>query len=113
MSEINMSLREIHMATREVNNTGPATREWLVTEQRCPLRAHGFGLAGRSRARDGFFFLRPAPPFAQILACISGHGEVLVGGKWEPCGPGHAYLTPFGVRHAYRAIPGESWRVAW
>jgi hypothetical protein len=113
MSEINISLREIHMMTREINNIGRATHEWLVTEQRCPLRAHGFGLAGRSRARDGFLFIRPSPPFAQILGCVSGHGEVLVGGKWEVCGPGMAYLTPFGARAAYRAIPGELWRVCW
>lgn len=113
MSEININLREIHLLTREINNIGRATREWLITEHRCPLRAHGFGLAGFSRARDGFFFARPEPPFAQILACISGHGEVLIEGKWAVCGPGMAYLTPFGVRHAYRAIPGEPWRVAW
>jgi AraC-like DNA-binding protein len=113
MSEINMGLREIHMMSREINNIGRATREWIITEQRCPLRAHGFGLAGWSRARDGFFFVRPSPHYSQILACVSGHGEVLVNGTWEVCGPGSAYLTPIGARNAYRAIPGETWRVSW
>lgn len=109
-----MTLREIHQVGRRHESIGAQTREWMVTTQNCPsLREHGFTLAGWSRAREGFCFIRPDPPFSQVLACFAGYGEVLVEGRWQRCEAGQAYVTPPHVRHAYRAIPGEVWRIAW
>lgn len=99
---------------REIHFIGERTREWLITTQDCPqLAAHGLRLAGWSRAWEGFSFSRLEPSFGQVLACVGGRGEVLTGDTWHPCGPGMVYITPPYVRHAYRAVSGESWLLAW
>lgn len=115
MSEQNLPVREILRHPRLRESIGNATREWFVTSQQCPplFQEFGIGLAGWSRARDGFLFIRPNPTHGQVLACFGGQGEVLVNNEWVSCTEGHAYLTPPHVFHAYRAIPGEPWRIAW
>src|SRR5690606_14986969 len=49
---------------------------------------------------------------SQVLACYEGHGEVWLDGRWHPCGPGQAYLTPMNSPHAYRAA-AAGWQVCW
>ncbi|GAB4462577.1 MAG: hypothetical protein OHK0029_29730 [Armatimonadaceae bacterium] len=99
---------------RFFESIGAETEEWIVSERFCPLlREQGFSLAGWSHASDSFAFVRPHPAFAQVLACFEGRGLVLVEGKWEVCEAGWAYVTPPGKRHAYRAMVGNLWKVAW
>jgi AraC-like DNA-binding protein len=106
MSTIHERLREIHQVGRE-------TREWIVGATTCPaLKEHGMLLVGRSQATPGFVFSRIAPDMGQVLACVAGRGEARVDGQWRAVGPGHGYLTPPGVDHAYRAT-GRRWQLAW
>lgn len=104
----------MHTDLRETHNVGGETREWLVTEAVCPaLSEHGLRLVGRSIARHGFRFVRPRPTFGQVLACVAGEGRVLVDGQWRSCGAGEAYVTPPGRPHAYEAVRGKRWELAW
>ena len=95
-------------------SVGDDTRERLVPPSACPaLNTLGVTLCGLSEARHGFSFVRQGWGSTQILICVGGAGEVLVDGRWQPCGPGMAYLTPPDALHAYRCPKGGAWQIAW
>lgn len=97
-----------------VQTIGSNTRELILGTNSCPtLIPTGITLVGTSEAKSGFRFERPSPGFVQILACLSGEGEVLVNSEWQPCNVGQAYITPQRKPHAYRAVGRHFWRVAW
>ncbi len=107
MGETNMDLCEIHTVGRQ-------TRESIVDARACPaLSLYGIGLAGLSQAATPFRFVREQPRFSQILACVSGWGEVWLGDRWARCATGEAYVTPAGAGHGYRAVDGTRWSLAW
>ncbi len=100
------------MFIREIHQVGRGTRESLVHHAHCSiLEAHGILRAGISSATRDFQFVRRRPPEAQALVCFGGEGKVWVGGAYQKCGPGQAYLTPPQQPHAYRAH--RLWEVAW
>ena len=102
------------MDLRENAIIGKRTRERIVSAAVCPaLAGHGISLCGVSEAQRGFAFTRLRPHIAQIMACISGEGQVLVQGRLVWCTAGQAYLTPTLIPHCYHAVPGVLWRVAW
>jgi len=98
----------------ETHQLGSATREWLVGTREVPafLPTHT-RVAGFSDARFGYRFVRNDPIFSQVLSCTEGEGEVLIGERWERCGPGHTYVTAPHALCAYHARPGRRWRVCW
>ena len=107
MGETNMDLCEIHIIGRQ-------TRESIVDAHSCPaLSLHGISLAGLSQAAAPFQFVREQPRFGQILACVSGWGEVRLGDGWARCAAGEAYVTSPDVQHGYRAVEGARWSLAW
>jgi len=107
MSETNPYLRETHIIGRD-------TRERLVNARElAALREFGVNLVGHSLANAPFQFVRSAFANAQLLACLSGRGEVFVDGQWALCEAGMAYLTPARVPHAYHCVRGESWELCW
>lgn len=102
------------MDMREINMVGGRTRERIVTPRACAaLTARSIALTGTSEARAGFRFHRMAPAMTQALACVGGHGRVLIDGRWVRCGSHQAYVTPPGAAHAYEAVRGVTWRLAW
>lgn len=107
MGETNMDLREINIVGRQ-------TRESIVDAHTCPaLALYGIGLVGLSQALEPFQFVREQPRFSQILACVSGWGEVRLGDGWTRCGAGEAYVTPADALHGYRAVGATRWDLAW
>lgn len=107
-------MRDSHAEIRETHIIGSKTREWIVSERVCPaMRNRNMPLAGISDAAEGFLFVRKRWDHSQVLACFSGHGEVLINGRWHVCRAGMAYLTPPGVEHAYRAVAGTRWGLCW
>lgn len=98
----------------EIHNVGPRTREQIVSPTLCPmLSRYAIRLAGVSEARHGFAFTRLNPGMMQVLLCTGGYGEVWVDGDWRHCGKGDVYLTGSKIKHAYRAVRGSVWRLAW
>lgn len=99
---------------REIHSIGSRTRERVLGARGTPvLTEFGIALTGVSETNEGFHFNRLRPGDTQLLAAMSGWGEVMLGGRWEKMGPGLAYLTPPGIPHAYRARRGGKWKVAW
>jgi AraC-like DNA-binding protein len=68
---------------------------------------------GISDAVQGFCFIRHDPKTTQLLVTCAGAGRVLVDGRWQMLERGMAYVTPRGVPHAYHAVRGAVWQVAW
>jgi len=107
-------MRVSHNDLRETHIVGDDTPEKIIDPRVSPLmRTFHIGLAGVSDAGEGFDMVRPNPRYGHILACFSGHGRVLVNGRWQRCGPGMAYLTPPGVPHAYHTVRRVRWGFAW
>ena len=107
-------MRVSHNDLRETHTVGDDTPEKIIAPTVSPLmRTFHIGLAGVSDAGEGFDMVRPNPHYGHILACFSGHGRVLVSGRWQECGPGMAYLTPPNVPHAYHTVPDVRWGFAW
>lgn len=104
-----------HEHVRYTHIIGDATQEYLVAGSTSKtLDSAGIALTGISLAREPFEFVRPDWACAQILACVSGTGKVLVNGKWQNCQAGTAYLTPPNKLHAYRAIENDQpWQFAF
>lgn len=98
----------------EIHSVGRETKERIIGVRGVPFLAEfGIGLAGVSEAREGFSWSRLNPTLTQILATVSGSGEVWVNGAWKQIGPGFAYVTPPEIPHAYRAIAKRDWTVCW
>ena len=107
-------MSETHPYLRETNIIGRDTRERLVHVRGIPaVRDFGVFMAGHSLALTPFQFVRTSPSLGQLLACLSGRGEVFVDDRWMMCEAGFAYLTPARARHAYRCLPGEAWELCW
>jgi AraC-like DNA-binding protein len=98
----------------EIHSIGRDTRERIIGNKQVPFLANfGIRLAGVSETKMGFIWTRLDPEDSQILASVSGEGEVWVNGKWCRLLPGFAYVTPVGIPHAYRAVSGREWTVCW
>ena len=107
-------MRVSHNDLRQTHTVGDDTPEKIIAPNVSPLmRTFHIGLAGVSDAGEGFDMVRPNPHYGHILACFSGHGRVLLSGRWQECGPGMAYLTPPNVPHAYHTVPNVRWGFAW
>ena len=99
---------------REMQVIGVKTQEWIIHERDCPsLTTLGIRYTGITQAGDGFAFCRLKPNMAIIFGTLSGKGKVWIQGEWKTCGSGDLYLTPAGVPHAYRSIPGKKWHLGW
>jgi len=91
---------------------GQKTREVLINHGQCPpFSGMGIRLAGISWASREFCFVRSKPDMMQALVAVCGEGRIWKDGTWLPCRAGHAYLTPAGQFHAYRAV--RNWQVVW
>jgi AraC-like DNA-binding protein len=99
---------------RETHIIGADTREMVVMgNTQKPLAVRNFQVLGLSEAAPGFEFATKGWRYGQILVCTHGKGLVQLGPDFTELTPSHAYLTPFGKPHAYRAIPGVPWHLAW
>jgi len=98
----------------EIHSIGAKTKERMIGVKGVPALAEfGIILTGVSEAEEGFSWCRLRHEDTQLLATVSGEGEVWREGKWEPMGPGFAYFTRPGAPHAYRAKAGRKWTVCW
>lgn len=103
---------KIHFPIREILQIGEGTREYRIHPEYCPpFQQHSIRLAGISHTTKHFRFYRMKPHESQVLVCLRGKGRVWVDEEWKISGPGSAYVTPVGQRHAYEAV--KDWKIAW
>ncbi|MFG0248059.1 MAG: AraC family transcriptional regulator [Phycisphaeraceae bacterium JB051] len=109
-----MNISKTHNHLRKTHTIGKNTAERIVTaNQASVMREFGIFMMGISQAKNGFKFVRDDHNVFQILACLSGHGQVLIDEDWQTCSPNHAYLTPVDILHAYHAPKRGKWDVCW
>jgi AraC-like DNA-binding protein len=77
------------------------------------LAALGIQYAGVTHAEAGFSFCRREPQFAVVFGTIQGEGRVWLNRKWRKCAANDIFLTQAGVPHAYHAVKGRKWHLAW
>jgi AraC-like DNA-binding protein len=104
----------MQMDLREIQIIGRRTREWIVHQRDCrALAALGIQYVGVTHAAADFSFCRLNPRIAVIFGIYEGSGRVWTAGRWQPCGANGIYLAPVGTPHAYHALKGRDWRLAW
>lgn len=98
----------------EIHSLGKTTRETLTSARQVKsLSSYQILFAGYTDAGRGYRFVRHAPAFNQILAITGGEGRALIDGRWRPCLPGHAYVTPAHSFYAYEVRPGHRLQLCW
>jgi AraC-like DNA-binding protein len=98
---------------REIDRRGK-TVQWSLTASDCPaFKPRRIWMLGYSEAGAGYEVVRRNPSFSNINVTISGKGEALIGGEWRKLTPGTAVLSPKGVLHGSRSIPGTRWEFCW
>ncbi len=109
-----MNISKTHNHLRKTHTIGKNTTERIVTANQVNvMREFGISMLGISQARDGFAFVRDDHHVFQILACLSGHGQVLIDDAWQTCSSNQAYVTPADILHAYHAPKRGMWNVCW
>ncbi|MEM7231078.1 MAG: AraC family transcriptional regulator [Planctomycetota bacterium] len=87
-------------------------RSWLLEKPICSaLDRLGIAHVGVAYAQSPFEIVRTQLSGAYFLACFGGQGQVLVSGRWQPCGAGQAFLLPAGTLHAFWAE--RHWDFCW
>jgi AraC-like DNA-binding protein len=90
-------------------------RIWLADTPVCPLlQQMNIAHVGVLHALAPFNVVRSFQSGTYMFACASGHGEVLVDGRWTSVGAGEACLLPPFVANAIRAVEGAPpWEFCW
>jgi AraC-like DNA-binding protein len=101
-------------ALAETHVVGTATREERVRAQECPpLAGHHIAHVGIADAAAPYEMVRLDLSGAYFLSCHSGHGQILLDGRWQTCRAGWACLAPAHARLAFRAVKGTRWGFTW
>jgi AraC-like DNA-binding protein len=109
-----MGMGATQINLRDIQIIGRQTREWVLHQRECPaLAACGILFVGVTHAMAGYTFCRIKPEMAVVFAVFRGAGQVWAAGRWQRCGRNATYLAPAGTPHAYRAIRGPVWGLAW
>jgi len=88
--------------------------QWTLDSFACPLfKAHRILSLGQSKAGAGYRVVRKNPDFSNLHLTVSGRGETLIQGKWQTVTAGTAVLSPQGVLHGARSLPGVPWEFCW
>jgi len=88
--------------------------QWALDASDCRvLGEHRILSMGHSDAGPGYEVLRQNPTFSNIHLTLSGDGEALIQGRWQPLTAGVVCLSPAGVRHGARSVPGKAWEFCW
>jgi len=89
-------------------------RDWLADAPVCgALLRFGIVHTGASHVVHPYDVRRPDLSGTFVLVCTGGEGQVQLEGTWRPMRAGQACLAPQHSFHAYRAVPGQFWRIAW
>lgn len=111
---------DLHIHGRDTSMLGVrsnenAKREWLRDMPCCPLMAieHHINHCGIMSAYPPYEIVRVDQSGTFMLACLEGHGIVLVDGTWKKISAGQACLLPPFVTNSLKCQSDQLWRFAW
>jgi AraC-like DNA-binding protein len=102
--------------TRHWSVQAPAAgqQSWLVNAPVCPaLAQYDIIHLGLVEAFEPYRFTRLHSAATELLACLSGQGQVLVDGEWSACGAGMATLMPQHSAVGYYSTGPDPWKLVW
>ena len=90
-------------------------RDWLRPMPCCPLMAveHHISHTGIMTAHAPYEIVRINQSGTFMLACLTGHGLIMVDGAWKKIVPGQACLLPPFVTNSLKCKNDQVWRFAW
>jgi AraC-like DNA-binding protein len=98
----------------EITIDGPRTKRWVLEASECrELAAHRIARLGFDETLPPYRRVRLQPEGSFLLACVSGHGQVLLDGRWQKVGAGTVCMAPPRVLNAFHAQSRERWVFAW
>lgn len=99
---------------RETHIVGRRCRESMLDSEHFPvLRNAPFIWVGHSVLRAPYRMVRLRSVHSHVVACVSGRGRTLVGGKSIAWKPGQVLLAPVGLHHAFEVDGAGPWTIAW
>jgi AraC-like DNA-binding protein len=89
-------------------------RPWVREGVRCPELGH-FEIThvGTAEMLPPYQVVRRDQSGAFFMACLDGHGEVLVDGRWRKLMAGQACLLPAGLQNSFRIGRSRRWSFCW
>lgn len=101
-------------ALTETTVNGPKTvRWWLESDQCAAFASLRIARIGVDQAAHPYQRVRLRPAGSFVMICVEGEGRVLLDGRWQKLGAGHACMAPPRVVNAFHAVKGKPWRFLW
>lgn len=100
-------LRETHLIGRRCRE------QHLASDFHPALRNAPFIWVGCSILRAPYRMVRLRSVHSHIVACVSGRGRTVIGGKVVDWKPGQVLLGPVGAPHAFEIAGQGPWTVGW
>lgn len=98
----------------ETTVNGAKTQRWSLESEQCaPFHALRLARIGIERAAHPYKRVRLRPAGSFVMICLEGEGRVLLDGRWQSLGSGHACMAPPRVVNAFYAIKGRPWHFLW
>ncbi len=100
--------------SRETHLLGDHTLQTVVRAEQCDaLAARHIAHVAVVDAAAPYTVVRTHLSGAFMQVCLSGEGQTLLDGRWYTHKPGSVSFAPAHVLHAFHAVPGQRWRLAW
>jgi AraC-like DNA-binding protein len=77
------------------------------------MNSHQLRRVGWHEARAPYERVRLRPQGSFFLACVAGHGRILLDGRWLRVRPNDVFMAPPRVLNAFRADKGAPFVFAW
>jgi len=89
-------------------------RPWVQDSLRCAELSHfEISHVGSAEMIPPYSIVRRQQSGAFFMACLSGHGEVFVDGRWRKLAAGQACLLPSGIQNSFRIGRSKRWAFCW
>lgn len=100
--------------SQETHVLGDDTVQTVVRAEQCEaLAVRHIAHVAVVDAAAPYTIVRTNLSGAFMQVCLAGEGQTLLGGRWHPHKPGIVSFAPAHVLHAFHAVPGKRWRLAW
>lgn len=100
--------------SQETHVLGDDTVQTVVRAEQCDaLAVRHIAHVAVVDAAAPYTIVRTHLSGAFMQVCLSGEGQTLLDGRWYPHRQGTVSFAPAHVLHAFHAVPGKRWRLAW
>lgn len=100
--------------SQETHLLGDDTMQTVVRAEHCEaLAVRHIAHVAVVDAAAPYTIVRTNLSGAFMQVCLAGEGQTLLDGRWYAHRSGTVSFAPAHVLHAFHAVPGKRWRLAW